>query len=60
MQEFLDRESSYGARAIAITVSTTVGKQLQRLLLKNANWSSVAGHTVSLSGSINNIQFDIN
>lgn len=60
MQELLDRESSYGARAIAITVSTTVGKQLQRLLLRNANWRSVTGRTVSLSGSINNIQFDIN
>ena len=56
---FLDCESSYGARAIALNVSTTVGKQIQRFLLNHEEPDSLTGHTVSLAGSIDNIHFDI-
>jgi ATP-dependent Clp protease ATP-binding subunit ClpA len=60
MQELLARKSCYGARAIAITVSTTIGKQLQRQLLNGADLDAMAGKTVSISGPIDHIQFEIN
>ena len=56
---FLDCESDYGARAIAINVTSTVGKQLQRFLLNHSESSeALAGRTISLSGTIDSIQFN--
>lgn len=59
MHEFLDCETAYGARAIALNVSTTVGKQIQRLLLKNTKLETMDGKTVSLDGTLSNIKFAI-
>ena len=59
MNYYLDCETAYGARAIALNVSSTVGKQLQRFLLRSGDPDAFAGKTVSLSGPIDNIQFRI-
>ncbi len=60
MNYFLDCESTYGARVIALNVTTTVGKQLQRFLLRTGDPDALAGKVISLSGSIDNIQFCVN
>lgn len=60
MDYFLDCETAYGARAIALNVTTTVGKQLQRFLLRSGDPEALAGKTVSVSGSIDSIQFCVN
>ena len=60
MNYFLDCESTYGARVIALNVTTTVGKQLQRFLLRSGDPEAFAGKTVSISGSIDSIQFCVN
>lgn len=59
MNYYLDCETAYGARAIALNVSATVGKQLQRFLLRSGDPDAFAGRNISLSGSIDNIQFCI-
>ena len=60
MDYFLDCETAYGARAIALNVTTTVGKQLQRFLLRSGDPEALAGKIVSVSGSIDSIQFCVN
>ena len=58
MNEFLDCETSYGARAISLNVSATIGRQLQRLLLKNG-CRLPEGQTVHIGGTLKNIEFTI-
>lgn len=59
MNYYLDCETAYGARAIALNVSATVGKQFQRFLLRSGDPDAFVGKTVSLFGSVDNIQFRI-
>lgn len=59
MQEFLDRETAYGARAIAGTVGATVGRQLMYRILQEPQQDALAGKTVALRGTLEDIQFDI-
>lgn len=60
MDYFLDCKTAYGARAIALNVTSTVGKQLQRFLLRWGGPDALAGKTVSLFGAIDNIRFCVN
>lgn len=55
MVDFLKYQSKYGARAIRNLVSDSLGEHL----LKNRKLESLKGKSVSLSGTIDNIQFEI-
>lgn len=55
MVDFLKHQSKYGARAIRDLVSDSLGEHL----LKNRRLESLKGKSVSLSGTIGNIEFEI-
>lgn len=55
MVDFLRHQSKYGARAIRDLVSDSLGEHL----LKNRRLESLKGKSVSLSGTIDNIEFEI-
>ena len=55
MVDFLKHQSRYGARAIRDLVSDSLGEHL----LKNRRLESLKGKSVSLSGTIDNIHFEI-
>lgn len=59
LHDFLDCETAYGARAIAQNVTNTVGRQAQHFLLHSGGMDALEGRTVSLSGSIDDIHFEL-